>query len=46
MVRAQLCDVIIIATIDHGDKYEAEAHLSWRRWDEVPPPPAAGAGRT
>jgi hypothetical protein len=30
MVRAQLCDVIIIATIEHGDTYETEAHLSWR----------------
>ena len=36
MVRAQLCDVIIIATIEHGDTYETEAQLSWRRWDEVP----------
>ncbi len=25
MVRAQLCDVIIIATIEHGDTYETEA---------------------
>ena len=28
--------LIIIATIEHGDTYETEAHLSWRRWDEVP----------